>query len=48
MKYKSGDSSKGTSLALPLRCIRATEYLGVLRVWTGATMIDGHGTLRVL
>ena len=21
---------------LPLRCMRATEYLGVLRVWTGA------------
>ena len=27
-KYKSGDSRKGTSLALPLRCMRATEYLG--------------------
>ena len=27
-EYKSGDSRKGTSLALPLRCMRATEYLG--------------------
>ena len=46
-EYKSGDSRKGTSLALPLRCMRATEYLGEsLRPQCGSAGRKGGTTLR--
>ena len=45
-EYKSGDSRQGTSLALPLRCMRATEYLrGSLRPRCGSTGRKGGTTL---
>ena len=46
MKDKWGDSRKGTSLALPLRCIRETEYFrGSLRPQCGSTGRKGGTTL---
>ncbi len=46
-EYKSGDSRKGTSLALPLRCMRATEYLrGPLREKRVEATVYLRGSLR--